>query len=215
LCINDHTFKILEVTNFDELYDVLAKDEVDSQKNLEDLIPYWTELWPSAIALSSYLVEHVDLVKNKRILEIGCGLGLPSIVASTLMANEIVASDIIPEALEFSKRNAKLNSSSNLSFTLLDWTQSLFRLAKDFDIILGSDIIYEKRFVNAVIAVLDSLSREGAKTTILLTEPNRNITNDFTDTIKKIKNVSHSMEVKEVWNRGVNFKINVHHISLG
>ena len=59
----------------------------------DEFLPYWAERWPSGIALAEHLAAH-DL-RGARVLEIGCGLGLPSLVAARLGA-DVVATDWSP-----------------------------------------------------------------------------------------------------------------------
>ena len=55
--------------------DVLL-EEIDPVSFAEDeRLPYWAELWPSAVALARYAIQHLDLT-GRRVLELGCGLGL-------------------------------------------------------------------------------------------------------------------------------------------
>ena len=72
----------------------------------EEFLPYWAELWPSAVALARALGERE--LEGSRVLELGCGLALPSIVAARRGA-EVVATDWSPDALTFASRNAARN----------------------------------------------------------------------------------------------------------
>ena len=54
---------------------------IDEERFEEDeFMPYWAELWPSGLALAGY-VGRLDLA-GRRVLEVGCGLGLPSLAAA-------------------------------------------------------------------------------------------------------------------------------------
>ena len=59
-------------------------------------MPYWAELWPSGLALADY-VATLDLA-GRRVLELGCGLALPSFAAA-LGGADVLATDWAPEAL--------------------------------------------------------------------------------------------------------------------
>jgi predicted nicotinamide N-methyase len=72
----------------------------------EEFLPYWAELWPSGLALAR-IVRRRDL-EGLHVLELGCGLGLPSIVAA-LGGAEVLATDWSPEALEVAAANAERN----------------------------------------------------------------------------------------------------------
>jgi predicted nicotinamide N-methyase len=207
--IRNKEFRILEVTNFDELYDELIKKE-GSGKLLEDYIPYWTELWPSAIALSEYLLDHPELIKDKKVIELGCGLALPSLVAASIEPYEVIATDIISDALTFAAKNALTNQNETIQFKILDWTKNLFALVENSCIILASDIIYERRFCDQFVEILSLLAKKTFPITIILSEPNRNVTKNFVGAVSKLSQTKHRLSTKEITNRGTNFKINIH-----
>src|SRR5579885_2021506 len=56
----------------------------------EEFLPYWAELWPSGVALARF-VAGLEL-EGTRVLELGCGLGLPSLAAA-LRGADVLASD--------------------------------------------------------------------------------------------------------------------------
>ncbi|HKC77906.1 MAG TPA: methyltransferase domain-containing protein, partial [Gaiellaceae bacterium] len=83
----------------DELIDEAAFDE-------EEFLPYWAELWPSGLALARHVAAR-DL-QGLRVLELGCGLGLPSLAAAACGA-EVLATDWAEDAIELLRRNAPRN----------------------------------------------------------------------------------------------------------
>ena len=68
--------------------------------------PYWSRVWHSAIGLCKFLSLSTHLIQNKNILEVGAGLGIPSLLSS-FVANEVVASDNSPAAVEMINRSAE------------------------------------------------------------------------------------------------------------
>lgn len=102
--------------------------------------PYFGWLWPAAIVLAEAMNE-ID-VEGRLILEIGCGLGLPSLVLKRNGAN-ITASDYHPLAESFLDENAALNGMSPIDFVDLHWGEQTADLGR-FDVIIGSDILYER-----------------------------------------------------------------------
>src|SRR5689334_11003688 len=68
--------------------------------------PYWAILWPSAVQLATRLAA-MDLA-GKRVLELGCGLAIPSIVAARRGA-AVTATDGVPDAVVFAAHNLALN----------------------------------------------------------------------------------------------------------
>ena len=72
--------KLHHITNIEELFNEMMKKDSSSIEMKDERIPYWTELWPSAIALSEFIVEHKVVNEKTSVHEIGCGLSLPGIV---------------------------------------------------------------------------------------------------------------------------------------
>src|SRR5690349_17663578 len=60
--------------------------------------PYWTQVWPAALAMAEFIVYHPAYVQNKKVLELAAGLGLPSLVAAR-WADEVFCSDYLPDAV--------------------------------------------------------------------------------------------------------------------
>ena len=137
----------------------------------EEFLPYWAELWPSAIALAREIAR-LD-VEGLRLLELGCGLGLPSIVAA-LGGAHVLATDWSPDALEVAVRNAERNG-AELETTLAAWggASALVRAAP-WDLVLGADLLYERRNVDQLLALLPRLGDD-----MLLSEPGRPFESTF------------------------------------
>jgi predicted nicotinamide N-methyase len=131
----------------------------------EEFLPYWAELWPSALALAR-VVRRRDL-RGLRVVELGCGLGLPSIVAA-LGGAEVLATDWSPEGLEVAAANARRNR-ADVETALVAWAgaERLVRAAP-WDLVLGADLLYEQRNVDQLLDLLPRLGGE-----ILLAEPGR------------------------------------------
>ena len=83
----------------------------------EEYLPYWAELWPSGVALARRVA--VRSLRGARVLELGCGLGLPSLAAA-LAGGRVLATDWSPEAIELLEENAARNGAA-LETALVDW----------------------------------------------------------------------------------------------
>ena len=149
---------ILRPPSADELIDESAFDE-------EEFLPYWAELWPSGLALARH-VAGLELA-GRKVLELGCGLGLPSLVAS-LRGGSVLATDWAEDAIELLRRNAERNRAP-LRVARVRWSEPepLLRAAP-WDIVLGADLIYEERNADQLAALLPRLGGE-----LLLAEPGR------------------------------------------
>jgi predicted nicotinamide N-methyase len=181
--IIDHmSVRILRITNIDELFDLLAAKPSDSIEVKDERIPYWADLWPSAIALSKFIVENKGVNETSKVLEMGCGLGLPGVVAGMLGA-DVTFTDYIAEPLDFAKKNWELNNSRSASFEIIDWRNIPATI--DADIILASDVAYEKRSFEYLLGFIRKMCDEGK--TLLLSEPGRKFAEPF---IREMDNAS-------------------------
>lgn len=121
--------------------------------------PHFGWLWPSAIVLAEAMNE-ID-VEGRRILEVGCGLGLPSLVLKRNGA-DITASDHHPLAEEFLDENAKLNRLPPIDFVNLRWDEPAPDLGR-FDVIIGSDILYERGHAELLAQLIERHSARCAE----------------------------------------------------
>ena len=121
----------------------------------DEFMPYWAELWPSARALARRIGSRA--LRGARVLELGCGLGLPSIAAA-LAGGRVLATDWSAEAIAFTERNAAANGAT-LETAVLSWSDArALALRGPWDLVIGSDLLYEKRNVALVLGVLDAVA---------------------------------------------------------
>jgi predicted nicotinamide N-methyase len=142
-------------------------DEEAFRKN--EFIPYWAELWPSGRALAEALAPEV----RGRVLELGCGLGVPSLVAAHRGA-EVTAVDWSADAIEVLRRNAARNG-VRLRAEVVDWGSPGWLVDRGpFDLVLAADVLYERRHVDPLIDLFPRLGSE-----VLLADPGRQALEDF------------------------------------
>ncbi|MCE3553293.1 methyltransferase domain-containing protein [Pseudonocardia sp. RS11V-5] len=126
----------------------------------ELLPPHWAELWPSGLALAAEPVP-----AGARVLEIGCGLGLPALAAARAGA-EVTAVDLSPTAIDLVRRSAERNGLA-LTARASSWTA----LRGEWDLVLAADVLYGHRNVVELREVLPRLAPE-----VWLTDPGRPLT---------------------------------------
>ena len=147
-----------------------AEDLIDEDAYARDeRLPYWAELWPSGHVLAEELALR-DL-SDTRVLELGCGLGLPSLVAASRGA-EATATDWYPEALAHVGRNAT-EAGIEIQTVPLDWFNPSPEIldAGPFDLVIGADVLYEDRNGEALLRLLPQLL--GPFGEALITDPRR------------------------------------------
>lgn len=130
--------------------------------------PYWAKLWPASIALCEFITANTHYIKNKTVLELAAGLALPSLL-SAQHASKIIASDYLPEAVEFIKQSANENHLQNVQCNIIDWNSIDESIAAD--VLLLSDINYAPVAFDQLFEVIKSFLQKGC--TILLSTPQR------------------------------------------
>ena len=158
--VGGRTFVVLRPANAEALIDEDAFTQ-------DEFLPYWAEVWPSGIALARY-VSGLD-VAGKRVLELGCGLALPSLAAAAAGA-DVLATDWSADALELVRRNADANH-VRLRTALVRWDAAIAVEPDQFDLVLAADLLYEARNVEPLLALLPSLIRP--RGVVVIADPGR------------------------------------------
>jgi predicted nicotinamide N-methyase len=133
----------------------------------DEFMPYWAELWPSGVALAQH-VAALDL-RGRRVLELGCGLALPSLAAA-LGGAEVLATDWASEALELVTANAAANG-LRIGTALVDWQEGAPPELVPFEVVLAADVLYEKRNTVPLLGVLTAVT--AATGTAVVADPGR------------------------------------------
>ena len=168
--LGGQTFQLKRVAELDPLLDAISDDEF----NQDERLPYWAELWPSALGLSEYILENTPIFANRSVIEIGCGLGLCGIAAASCGA-EMMFTDYDELALEYTQENFFRNFKRPARVACMDWRQP--DLTEKFDILIGSDVLYEKRWLEPVFKLIGLLLKDGGET--FIAEPGRKIAQEF------------------------------------
>lgn len=135
----------------------------------DERLPYWARLWPSAVTLAGAVLERAGQVSGRQVIELGCGLGLPSIAAAAVGAH-VLATDYYDAALEFVRYNALVNLGYPIATLNLDWRRPPLGLGR-FDLVLASDVLYERRDVAPLAALVPRLVTADGE--VWLAEPGR------------------------------------------
>jgi predicted nicotinamide N-methyase len=137
----------------------------DREVEWAPLVPYWSVLWRSGVTLARE-VAALPLA-GSRVVELGCGLGAPSLAAAKCGAT-VLATDADPAALELVRRSAELNQVS-LETKVVDWSDAdeLVELGP-FDLVLAADVLYERPSVALLLSLMPRLAPEA-----LIADPGR------------------------------------------
>jgi len=144
----------------------------------DEFLPFWAELWPSARALARRLDGRA--FHGARVVELGCGLGVPSLAAARAGAR-VLATDWSENAIVLLADNAQANGLA-LETARIDWAYANALVARGpFDLVLASDVLYERRNVSLLLRLLPRLGRE-----VWLSDPGRAFADLFLEQIPRL-----------------------------
>ena len=144
-------------------------DELISETDFEqdERLPYWADVWPSSTALAGVVAALPGT--GSRAIELGCGVGLVT-VAAMRAGFTVTATDYYADALLFTRRNSRTATGREPETRLVDWRAFPADLGR-FDLLLASDVLYERSYATLVAdAIVASLVPGGVA---LIADPGR------------------------------------------
>lgn len=138
-------------------------------------LPYWAVSWPSGRAIARHVLDRPELVRGRRVLDLGCGSGLQAISAALAGAADVTANDVDPLALAATRHNAAHNG-----VALATLADDLLAAAPGagagpglgpWDVVLAGDVCYQRDLADAVVAWLRAAAASGA--TVVLADSGR------------------------------------------
>lgn len=165
---------ILSLKDLNETIDLYFKDYEDSRdERLFDLCPYFGVVWPSSVALTKYLEKNPP--QETTILEIGCGLAIPSIYLAK-NGKSVTAMDFHPDVPFFFEKNKHQNA-VELRLEISPWQSFDVK----HDLMIGSDILYDRNQVDQLIQLL----QRGNWKRAIFVDPGRSYWERFVQEAKK------------------------------
>jgi SAM-dependent methyltransferase len=185
--LGEYTFLIDKPGGSDDL---LQHPAVMAAFAADEYLPYWADLWPAARMLAKAVLAEpweskrtgdrgpgtgdrgqkteqpnaisppalCPLSPRPLVLEVGCGLGLPGI-AALARGLHVIFSDYDATAIRFAAANARLNGFDNFAELAFDWRDPPAEL--QVDVVLASDLTYEARHVEPLVALVERVLRPG------------------------------------------------------
>ena len=146
-------------------FKMLRPDSADDLISEEDFVgderlPYWAAIWPSSIVLAGEIAgaRITAMSPKKRIVrtvEIGCGVGVVT-TAAMKAGLDVLATDYYEPALEFTRANTCRNLSREARTRMVNWRELPPELGR-FDLLLASDVLYEREYAGLLPRVFDKL----------------------------------------------------------
>lgn len=134
-------------------------------------------VWPAAVSLCQYLSDNQDTVRSKRVLELGAGIGLPSLLSSKLGAEHVVAIDMNQDTVNQLTDSFKVHDSSQSKAVCMDWESAddLVKLVADegINVVICSDVIYPGKDNFLFLGALTRLRKENPALPIFLSTASR------------------------------------------
>lgn len=132
-----------------------------------DAPPYWAHVWGGGLALARFLVARPQIVRGRRVVDLGTGCGVVAIAAGLAGAAQVAAVDIEPLALIATRLNAELNG-VRIETLCAD---ALAGATPDAEIVLAGDLFYEAGLAARAGRFLARCASQGRRT--LLGDPGR------------------------------------------
>ena len=193
------TYRIAHPVSADDLID---EEDFDRDERL----PYWAELWPSSLALARHLSNR-DLT-GIHAIELGCGVGLPTIVALASGAR-VLATDHYEAALDFTAHNASTNMDREPDTALLDWRMPDIEGLRTFDLVLAADVLYERKNAAALADLVPKFLASGGEA--VFADPRRDEAPVFIGAMKG-KGFEDAVEEVTVEQGTRKVKVHLHHL---
>lgn len=152
-----------------ELLKPRSAEDLISEEDFErdERLPYWAELWPSARVLAARMLEEAG--DGRRLLELGCGVGLVAIAAMRA-GFDVLASDYYADALQFTRANAWRALGREPRTRLVDWRDLPSDLGR-FDLVVAADVLYERPYAQIVSRVIAQTLAPGGRA--IIADPGR------------------------------------------
>lgn len=131
------------------------------------LWPLFGVVWDSSEVLAHLMADFA--IAGKRILEVGCGIGLTSLLLNNRHA-DITATDYHPEVGEFLSKNVQLNQGASIPFVRTGWGDVDSEMGK-FDLVVGSDLLYESGHAELLSAFIDQHAKPLCE--VIVVDPGR------------------------------------------
>ncbi|MEW5928072.1 MAG: methyltransferase domain-containing protein [Gemmatimonadota bacterium] len=151
-----------------------AEELIDEAEfDVDERLPYWADLWPSARALARRLLELP--APGGRVLELGAGVALPSL-ALLWRGADVLATDWYADALLFARANAERNGLPELRTAEVDWREVPEEWGR-FERVVAADVLYEMRNAESLALALPRLVAPGGEA--LVADPGRVYRSEF------------------------------------
>jgi predicted nicotinamide N-methyase len=188
----------IEIVEISSGFSIYIPDSAKIKDKYEELLainpltpfPFWAKLWASSYAMVDYLKSNPAYTQDKKVIELGAGIGLPSLVIAS-QAKKVLVSDHDKDAVELMKKNIEHLGLQNIQAELLDWNKLTDALPADT--LLLSDINYAPEQFAALETLIKKYLAQG--TQIIIATPQRIMGANFVASITSHIQQNQTLEV--------------------
>jgi predicted nicotinamide N-methyase len=157
-----------------------SSDEEEGCETSSDLDLLGLDVWPAAMTLCEYIAQHPDLVRNKRVIELGAGVGLPGLVAGKVGASEALITDYDAQVVARAHENAVECGLENVCRgVIVDWKTILDEELKgSFDVVLAADVMYMSSIVGDFVRTMAACMKPGTGRLLLTHQCRHSLVDD-------------------------------------
>ena len=175
--------EMADVTTGDRMLSILRPRNSDDLSREEEFVkderlPYWADIWPASTVLATHMIGLSGKSRGstrRRGLELGCGVGLVT-TAAIIAGYDMTATDYYTDALAFSRANAWRITGIEPEARMMDW-RSFPADARGYDLILASDVLYEKEYALLLPGIFKAALAPGGM--VIVADPGRIGVPDF------------------------------------
>jgi predicted nicotinamide N-methyase len=153
----------MPVPGVEEITLALADDPFRLWVDEAQPVPYWAFAWPGGQVLARWWLDHPELVRGRRVVDLGCASGLVGIAAAMAGAESVTCVDVDPVALAATSHNAQVNG-VHVDVCHVDLLHAATQpaLVAAADVTVAGDLLYEPELARATLAWLADRARAGA-----------------------------------------------------
>lgn len=204
--VEGRIWQLDRAADMEALWDSMDDADLDEDERL----PYWAEVWPASVLLGRHILRQAEQLRGRPCLDLGCGLGLTGMIASSVGAC-VAAFDYEWPAVRFARYNAELNGVPQPLWMVMDWRQPAVK-AGAYEFIWGGDVLYEKRFFKPLIELFRHALKPGGK--IWIGEPVRTVSRPVWDELRAEGFTPEKLTVEKVALCGQNATVNLWEITI-
>lgn len=178
------SFKIDYSDDLDTIIDQMSNEQFEK----DERFPYFFAVWDSGVLLAEHIIGESAGLQGKTILELGAGTGVCGIALAVNENCRVIFTDYEEYSCRLCRHNCEINNLRDFDTIVADW-RDFPDIKEHIDIVVCSDVLYEKKQVIPLFNVLDKFLRN--KTKVYLADPGRAHINDF---LQLVKNAGYSVK---------------------